>query len=231
MDANEFRRLIVNLIRKGQVFDIDLTSTPPTCRVSVGDPDDTESPGLQTNWIPFITLRAGNTREWNPLTKGEQVILFCPMGDPAQGIALAGINSETFPAPSNSADKHMRVYPDGATLEYDHAAHSLTATLPEGATVLIVAPGAVNVQTKTASVQADDITLDAKNTTITGAMLVRGAFEFQSGMTGSAGDGGGSVMKIRGDADFDGEVKSKGVSLPHHTHREQGDGELVSEPE
>lgn len=231
MDANEIRRLLVNLIRKGSVLDVDLTSNPPTCRVSVGDPDDTDNPGLQTNWIPFLTLRAGATREWNPPTKGEQVILFCPMGDPAQGVALAGLNSDTFPAPSTSADKHMRVYPDGAALEYDHGAHTLTANLPAGANVLIVAPGAVNVQTKNATVQASEkITLDG-DVLVTKTMLVMGAFEFQSGMTGASGEGGGAVMKIKGDADFDGEVKSKGISLPHHKHREQGDGELVSEPQ
>ncbi|WP_321919810.1 phage baseplate assembly protein V [Paraburkholderia tropica] len=223
MDANEFRRLIVNLIRKGSVLDVDLTSTPPTCRVSVGDPDDTESPGLQTNWIPFLMLRAGNTREWNPPTKGEQVILFCPMGDPAQGVALAGINSETFPAPSNSAAKHMRVYPDGATLEYDHAAHTLTATLPEAATVLIVAPGAVNVQTKQATVQADAITLDG-DATVTKSLTVKGPFAFENGMTGKGGDGN-AVMKIAGGADFDGEVTSQGKSLPHHRHADDGTGE------
>ncbi|WP_028217421.1 phage baseplate assembly protein V [Paraburkholderia oxyphila] len=231
MDANEFRRLIVNLIRKGSVSDVDLTSNPPTCRVSVGDPDNADNPGLVTNWIPFLTLRAGTTREWNPLTKGEKVVLLCPMGDPAQGVALAGLNDENAPAPSNSPDKHMRVYPDGAAIEYDHAAHALTATLPAGATVLIVAPGAVNVQTKQANVQAETILLDAKQTTVTGAMLVKGAFEFQSGMTGSAGASGGSTMKINGAADFTGEVKSQGISLPKHTHREQGDGQLVSAPQ
>ncbi|MEX4004915.1 phage baseplate assembly protein V [Paraburkholderia sp. EG285A] len=230
MDANEFRRLIVNLIRKGSVFDVDLTSNPPTCRVSVGDPDDADNPGLVTNWIPFATTRAGKTREWNPLTKGEQVILLCPMGDPAQGIAIAGINSDAAPAPSHSADKHLRVYPDGAQLEYDHAAHALTATLPEGATVLIVAPGAVNMQTKQATVQADTITLDG-DATVTKSLTVKGPLTFENGMTGSAGEGGGSVMKIKGDADFDGEVKSQGISLPRHKHREQGDGELVSEPQ
>ncbi|RQM46524.1 phage baseplate assembly protein V [Paraburkholderia bannensis] len=230
MDANEFRRLIVNLIRKGSVFDVDLTSTPPTCRVSVGDPDDTESPGLQTNWIPFITLRAGNTREWNPLTKGEQVILFCPMGDPAQGVALAGLNSETFPAPSNSADKHMRVYPDGATLEYDHAAHTLTATLPEAATVLIVAPGAVNVQTKQATVQADTITLDG-DATVTKSLTVKGPFAFENGMSGKAGESGGPAAIISGTVAVSDDVIAGGKSSAHHTHREQGDGELVGEPQ
>lgn len=229
MDANEFRRLIVNLIRKGSVADVDLTSNPPTCRVSVGDPDDPDNPGLVTNWIPFATVRAGETREWNPLTKGERVLLLCPMGDPAQGVAVAGLNSEDTPPPSNSPDKHLRRYPDGAELEYDHAAHALKATLPAGATVLIVAPGAVNVQTKQATVQADEITLDG-DATVTKSLTVKGPFAFESGMTGKGGDGN-AVMRIAGGAEFDRDVKVGGISSMHHRHREQGDGELVSEPQ
>lgn len=231
MDANEQRRQFINVIRKGSVFDINLESVPPTCRVSVGDPDDTDNPGLITNWIPFFSARAGTTREWNPLTKGEKVILLCPMGDPAQGTALAGLYDENTPQPSTSPDKHMRVYPDGAAIEYDHAQHALAVTLPAGATVSIVSPGSVTVQTKDATVQAETILLDAKNTTVTGAMLVKGAFTFQAGMTGSGGANGGAVMKIDGAADFTGEVKSQGISLPKHTHREQGDGNLVSAPQ
>ncbi|MFP6562378.1 phage baseplate assembly protein V [Paraburkholderia sp. B3] len=230
MDANETRRLIVNLIRKGSVIDVDLTSNPPTCRVSVGDPADTDNPGLTTNWIPFLALRAGTTREWNPLTKGERVLLLCPMGDPAQGVAVAGLNADDTPPPSTSPDKHLRRYPDGAELEYDHAAHALKATLPAGATVLIVAPGAVNVQTKQATVQAETITLDG-DATVTKSLTVKGPFAFESGMTGTGGEGGGATMKINGAADFTGEVKSQGISLPKHTHREQGDGQLVSEPQ
>lgn len=227
MDANEFRRLIVNLIRKGSVLDVNHKSNPPTCRVSVGDPDDTDNPGLTTNWLPFLSLRAGETREWNPPTKGEQVALFCPMGDPAQGFVLCGLNSDAAPAPSDSADKHLRVYPDDAAIEYDHAQHVLTATLPAGATVLIDAPGSVTVKTKDATVEAENIVLDCDQTTVTGAMLVKGPFEFQAGMTGRSGTGGGATMTIEGRADFTGEVTSEGKSLPHHHHADDGRGEPV----
>ncbi|WP_176343171.1 phage baseplate assembly protein V [Paraburkholderia bryophila] len=230
MDANEFRRLIINMIRKGAIMDVNHASNPPTCRVSIGGPDDPDGEGLQTNWLPFLSVRAGTTREWNPPTKGEGVVLICPMGDPAQGVVLCGLNTDSAPAPSNSPDTHTRAYPDGAIVEYNHANHSLSATLPAGATVLIVAPGSVTVQTKDATVKADEMTIDAKNTKVTGSMLVMGAFEFQSGMTGSAGVAGGSTMKINGAADFTGEVTSQGKSLPNHTHMEQGDGKEVSKP-
>lgn len=226
MDANEIQRTIRNLVRKGRIADLDLTAEPPTCRVAVGESGDD---GLRTNWIPWITFAAGTTRDWLPPTKGEQVVLLCPMGDPAQGVALRGLFSVDAPAPDNSPNAHTRVYPDGARVRYDHATHALTAQLPVGATVFVVAPGAVTVQTKDATVHADAIQLDGE-VTVTKSMTVKGPFAFESGMTGK-GSGNGATMKIDGAADFSGEVKSKGKSLPHHSHREQGDGQLVSDPQ
>jgi phage baseplate assembly protein V len=61
-------------------MDVDHASQPPSCRVSSGD--------METNWLPRFALAAGETRDWNQLTKGEQAVLFCPCGDPAQGIVL-----------------------------------------------------------------------------------------------------------------------------------------------
>jgi phage baseplate assembly protein V len=221
MDENEIHRRILNMVRKGVVMDVDHASLPPTCRVTAGE--------LQTSWLPWIALTAGETIEWNPPTVGEQVLVFSPSGDTAQGIVLRGLYSEHARAPSNNPAKHVRVYPDGAAIAYDHTEHSLKAALPAGATMLVVAPGKVTVRTQDATVQADVIQLDGE-VTVTKSMTVKGPFAFESGMTGKSG-GVGAAMKIDGSADFSGEVKSKGKSLPHHSHREQGDGELVSEPQ
>ncbi|WP_338926155.1 phage baseplate assembly protein V [Mycetohabitans endofungorum] len=233
MDANEICRLIVNLIRKGVVLDVNCASYPPTCRVAVGDATDAQGAGLQTNWIPWMTLAAGTTREWLPPTKGEQVLLLCPMGDPAQGVALRGLFSDIVDTPSRDPAVHTRVYPDGACIRYDHTAHALHAELPADASLRILSPASVTVHTGTAIVKADCITLDAEQTTCTGALLVQGPFTFESGMTGHGGQdsGSGATMTIDGQAHFTGDVTSQGVSLPHHTHRDQGDGQLVSAPQ
>lgn len=227
MDANEIQRQARNAVRKGSILAVDHAAA--LCRVAVGDPDD-DSDYLATNWIPWIACAAGTTRDWLPPTPGEQVVLLCPMGDPAQGVALRGVFSDAAPAPASSPDTHTRIYPDGAVVAYDHAAHALTAELPAGATVRVVAPGSVTVQTKAATVQADTITLDAQQTTCTGAMTVKGPFAFESGMTGTGG-AGGATMQIDGAATFTREVTSQGISLPYHKHREQGNGQLVSEPQ
>lgn len=221
MDENEIHRRILNLVRKGVVTDVAHDNSPPTCRVSSG--------GLRTSWLPWIALAAGEIVEWNPPSVGEQVLVLSPSGDPAQGVVLRGLYSDNAPAPMNSSEKHVRVYPDGAVIEYDHALHSLKADLPAGATILVVAPGKITVRTQDATVQAAAIQLDGE-VVVTKSMTVKGPFAFESGMTGKSG-GDGATMKIDGRAAFTGEVTSKGKSLPHHSHREQGDGQLVSEPQ
>lgn len=223
MDANEIQRQARNAVRKGSILDVDYGAG--LCRVAVGETDDD---GLQTNWIPWLTPAAGSTREWLPPTKGEQVVLLGPMGDFAQAVALRGIYSDAAPAPDNSPNNHTRVYADGARVSYDHAAHALTAELPAGATVRVVAPGAVVVQTKDATVQAENILLDG-DATVTKSLTVKGPLTFESGMTGKGGDGG-AVMKIDGRADFTGDVHAGGVSLINHPHQAQGEFAITSKP-
>ncbi|RQR50461.1 phage baseplate assembly protein V [Burkholderia sp. Bp9140] len=234
MDSNEINRQMRNAVRKGSIFDIDFANA--LCRVSIGESDEN---GLQTNWMPWLTPAAGDTREWLPPSKGEQVMVLGPMGDLAQGVALRGFFSDAFGAPDQSPNAHTRTYKDGARVSYDFAAHALNAVLPAGATVRIVAPVSVIVETDVATVKAKAVTIDAKNTTVTGALLVKGPFTFQSGMTGSDGSGqggAGAVMTIQGSARFTGvvtadtDVKSKNVSLTEHPHDARGEYGRTSGP-
>lgn len=219
MDSNELTRLILNLVRKGTISAIDHDAEK--CRVTSGE--------LQTNWIRWLSYRAGATRDWNPPTVGEQVVLLCPGGDPADGVALLGLYSDDTPAPSHSPTTHTRTFPDGAVIEYDHEAHGLTATLPAGGTVLVIAPASVEVHTTTATVHADSVTLDTPQTTCTGALLVKGPFVYQSGMSGKGGTGG-AAASIEGTLETTDDVIASGKSLVHHTHQEQGDGAQTSQP-
>lgn len=197
MNTTELNRLLLNLIRKGTVLEVDHDAE--LCRVECGE--------IQTNWIHWMALAAGETRDWNPPTPGEQVLVLSPGGDMADGVALRGITSEEIPAPSHSPTTHTRTYPDGARIEYDHDAHSLTATLPDGATVLLQAPGSVTVKTANATIEADQalvkaskITLDAAATSCTGK------------------------LEVSGDVTAGGDVKAGGISLRNHTHADSGKG-------
>ena len=61
----EIMRLITNLIRTGTVTEVDRENW--LCRVKVGE--------LETNWINWLTLRAGGARTWWCASPDEQVVV------------------------------------------------------------------------------------------------------------------------------------------------------------
>jgi len=135
MNITDLLRRLENLIRLGTIAAVDHQAA--RCTVSSG--------GLRIPNLPWLALRAGASSDWDPPTVGEQCILLSPSGEPAQGIALIGLYSQQRPAPSNSATLRRRTYPDGAVIDYDHAIHMLTATLPEGGKVKLIAPDGVSI--------------------------------------------------------------------------------------
>lgn len=214
MDTNEINRRILNLLRKGRVLEVDHQAA--LCRVATGE--------LQTNWIPWLVASAGKTRTWGPPTEGEQVMLLAPGGDLADAVAVRGIYSSAAPAPDNSETTHVTVYEDGARLEYDHAAHRLSCSFPEGAEVLIEAPGSVKVQTKEAIIVADRVTLDAAQVIATGNLQVDGTIDAGGDITTAA------KVTATGNISSSAEVSAGGVKLSTHKHMEQGDGKPTGAP-
>lgn len=131
----DISRRLENLIRLGTIAAVD----PGTarCRVSTG--------GLETEWLPWLAQRAGTDRDWNPPSAGEQCLVICPSGDPAVGVVLLGIYSDSAPANDNSLDRRRTTYRDGAVIEYDTATHALRAVLPAGGTAELIADGGIRI--------------------------------------------------------------------------------------
>ncbi|MDI5893080.1 phage baseplate assembly protein V [Halomonas rhizosphaerae] len=161
--AAELLRLIHNLVRLGTVAEVDHARA--RVRVATGE--------ITTAWLPWLEKRAGTTRTWNPPTEGEQVVVFAPGGDMASAVVLAGLYRTQHPAPSDSADKWHAVMPDGAVIEYNHAASHLQATLPGSAT--LTAQGDVTVDTPAAltATAGGGATLNA-DTVINGTLAING---------------------------------------------------------
>lgn len=114
----ELLRRLDNLIRLGTVAAVDHGRA--LCRVQSGR--------LTTDWLPWLDRRAGTTRTWSPPTPGEQVVVFCPSGEPAAGVVLTGIYTATHDQPSESADEHVVDFADGARIAYDQDSGTLTIT-------------------------------------------------------------------------------------------------------
>lgn len=107
----EIMRLITNLIRTGTVTEVDRDKW--LCRVKVGE--------LETNWINWLTLRAGKSCTWWCPSPGEQVVLFSLGGNLETAFALPAVYSNQYPPPSDSEEGSVTEYPDGGWFEYEPA--------------------------------------------------------------------------------------------------------------
>lgn len=130
-----FARMLENLIRFGVIAEVQMV--PPRVKVKTGE--------LTTAWLPWIAQRAGADQVWDPPTEGEQVMLFSPSGQLANGVVVTGLFSDHIPANGKRAGLHRRTYADGAVIEYDSVTHHLNATLPDSGTTSLVSKGGINI--------------------------------------------------------------------------------------
>ncbi|MGJ8514676.1 hypothetical protein R84981_001127 [Carnimonas sp. R-84981] len=118
---NDIHRALQNLIRIGQVFDVDLSLTPPSVRVRAGD--------LETDWIAWSASRAAAVSMWAAPVIGETVLMLAPSGDTAGAIIVASLYSSEHPTLERSGDVIALHVDDGTVIRYDRAAHQLDATV------------------------------------------------------------------------------------------------------
>lgn len=121
----ELRRRLDNMIRSGTIADVDhgdpAQGRPARCRVKTGN--------VTTGWLPFFTVRAGSTNEWNPVSVGEQCTILSPSGDLAQGQVLAGLYSDANPACSNDPAAHRTQWANADFVEHNAGTGAYTLKL------------------------------------------------------------------------------------------------------
>ncbi|MFK3660027.1 phage baseplate assembly protein V [Scandinavium sp. NPDC088450] len=146
----EIMRLITNLIRTGTVTEVDQDNW--LCRVKTGD--------LETNWISWLTLRAGTSRTWWKPSVGEQVVLFSLGGNLETAFALPAVYSNQFPPPSDSEDGSVTEYPDGGWFEYEPSTgrwyvRGIKSMVIEAADSVIFKTGEFVVEADTTRINSD----------------------------------------------------------------------------
>jgi hypothetical protein len=83
----ELARAIRNMIRTGIVVETDLDAG--RCRVQTG--------GIYTDWLQWLTHRAGRSRTWWAPSVGEQVMILAVGGELDTAFVLPGIYSDDHP--------------------------------------------------------------------------------------------------------------------------------------
>lgn len=92
-------------------------------------------------WLPVVVFKTQNDKGYWLPDLGEQVVCLMDEHDEA-GAVLGAIYSVVDTPPVQSADKCHFSFKDGASFEYDRAAHALAVSLPGGSTMNISANGA-----------------------------------------------------------------------------------------
>ena len=197
-NINELARAIRNMVRTGFVVETDLNAG--RCRVQTG--------GIITDWLQWLTQRAGRSRSWWAPSIGEQVLILAVGGELDTAFVLPGIFSDENPAPSASADVWHISFPDGAVFEYEPKTSALTVSGIKTADV--TASESVSVTVPVVMGKASSrITLDSPEVVCTNK-LITGSLEVQNGgtMHGNIEHSGGALS-------------SNGKVL--HTHQHPGD--------
>ena len=218
-DLADLRRLIENIVRYGTIAEIDYDEK--RVRVHTGG-DDENSPGNTTDWIQW-NADAGETKEWNPPSLGEQVTILSPGGIISGGTVFRGKYSDIFPSPSSNPTLHKRQYPDGAVVEYDHGSHNLKAILPGGSSTRI---------------KTDLFVVDAQDSVFMGNVLVYGDQVNnkmmrinQSLSVLGQGSGGGASATFSGVPVFLEDIIVGDISYIGHRHQVSAIGGLTEVPE
>jgi len=198
-ELSELLRLILNLIRFGTIADINHDTQ--RVRVRVGK--------NTTTWRPWITLRAGDAQTWFPPSLGEQVIVFSPEGEFTNAVILPAVYSDKFASPSTNPAHHTTRYGDGAVVQYDSKAHTLSATLPDG-TSATVAPGLVTSNAEE--------TVCTGNLTVHKNLTVNGFAALNAGMNVKAGKADGPAAMVEGMIQATLDMIASGISLVKHKH-------------
>ncbi|UOO82761.1 phage baseplate assembly protein V [Uruburuella testudinis] len=152
---------------------------------------------METDWLPMITPAAGGNQFYSLPDEGEQVIcLLDARGE--NGCVIGAIYSTADKPPASSKDKWVRRFKNGTVIEHDRSSG--------------------NVLVKTDGV----VTIDA-DTVVEKTLTVNGLLTYTEGLSGQGGNG--AAAKIDGAIEASGDIKSKGISLPDHTHTGDSGGQ------
>lgn len=115
-NIQELARALRNMIRTGIVVETDLNAG--RCRVQTG--------GMCTDWLQWLTHRAGRSRTWWAPSVGEQVLILAVGGELDTAFVLSGIYSGDNPAPSASAEGYFWTYQTN-----ERSIHSIVTSLKD----------------------------------------------------------------------------------------------------
>lgn len=114
-EITELDRRISNLIQIGTIAEADYEKAK--LKVIIGN--------IITDWLPWLTRRAGSDSDWWAPEVGEQVVILSPSGELKQAVILPSIYQSAYPAIDDSPDISKFTYKDGTIIKYNRLSHKM----------------------------------------------------------------------------------------------------------
>lgn len=124
---SELQRKLANIVRIGVVKEIDYEKAK--VRVKIGE--------FITDWLPWVTARAGEDRSWFAPNIDEQVMVLSPMGELSLGVVLPAIYQQKYFPSECRKDAHIFEFQDGSKVSYDKKDHHLEITVADKITLKV----------------------------------------------------------------------------------------------
>lgn len=208
---SDIERRLANLASYGTIAAVD--HAKGLVRVDVN--------GRMSGWLPQPQSIGNNYRAFSPLRIGQQVVLACPSGDPANGVIVQSLNSDALPPPGDAGDVDRMVFNDGTVIGYDSGAKDFTIDVNPA--------GSANVRVGQASVVTtkDEIALTVGGSSI---KINAGGIYLSAptiGMAATNGDAGATLdgdfqmrgrLGVTGDVQATGSIIDAGGNSNHHSH-------------
>lgn len=185
-DVKELQDVVMNLTRVGVVSAVGATRA--AVQVVFTDADD-----MVSNWLPVLQMFAHKNKAYALPDVGEQVLCVFLASGLENGFVVGSFYSDEDTPPVTDADKFHVAFDDGTTIEYDRAAHKLTAD--------------VNGE---AEIKCNLLTVDCPDSTFTGKVTVENGLEVSGG--------GENAVKVNGRMQATDVATDEGINLDSHVH-------------
>jgi phage baseplate assembly protein V len=126
---SEVERTRNQMLRVGRVKDVDAEQV----RASIYLDE------VETGLLPVLQQRAGRDRDYWLPAKDEQVMVFCPDGEPGNGVIMGGYFSDNYPPPRRFNER-AQVWRDSTVNQYNPDSKHQHIELSEDGTLFLTAP-------------------------------------------------------------------------------------------
>ncbi|MBV4475224.1 phage baseplate assembly protein V [Pseudomonas botevensis] len=184
-------RMLAGLVKDCYVVAVDLTASPPVCRVSDGE--------WVSGWVRWHSVAAGKARHWRAPSLNEQGTLISASGEVAQGTFIPGLYGNGGPPPDNRDHVEVWHFDDGGRLVYDWHDSTYSITLPTGTVTIEVGATLAEVTDNAVTVKSGTIDLE-------GVVNIKGQVNIDGPLH--------ATESITSDAD----ILAAGQSDNHHKH-------------